>query len=184
MNLKSLYEIRKNVITCTKCELCKDRMNAVPGKGSKNSKIIFIGEAPGRSEDRIGEPFVGAAGKKLSIALEYAGISRDSVYITNVVKCRPPKNRVPKQEERDSCSQHLKSEIELIKPKIICIMGNTAFNSLLGGNNITKNHGKIVTKKGKQYFLMVHPAAAIYNQDLLEMLKKDMKKLVKIISKN
>jgi len=184
MNLKSLDDIRKNVITCTKCDLCKDRTNAVPGKGSKNSKIIFIGEAPGRSEDKVGEPFVGVAGKKLSNALEYAGISRDSVYITNVVKCRPPKNRIPKQEERDSCSQYLKSEIELIKPKIICIMGNTAFNSLLGGNNITKNRGKIVNREGKQYFLMVHPAAAIYNQDLLEVLKKDMKKLVKIISKN
>ena len=184
MNLKSIDAIRKNVITCTKCDLCKDRTNAVPGKGSKNSKIIFIGEAPGRSEDKVGEPFVGVAGKKLSIALEYAGISRDSVYITNVVKCRPPKNRIPKQEERDSCSQYLKSEIELIKPKIICIMGNTAYNSLLSGNNITKNRGKIVNRDGKQYFLTVHPAAAIYNQDLLEMLKKDMKKLVKIISKN
>ncbi|MFB5598047.1 MAG: uracil-DNA glycosylase [Nitrosopumilaceae archaeon] len=182
MSTKSLDGIRKKVVSCTKCDLCHDRINSVPGKGTKDSKIIFIGEAPGRSEDRQGEPFVGAAGKKLSIALEYAGISRDSIYITNVVKCRPPNNRVPTQVEQDACSEYLKAEIALIKPKVICIMGNTAFNSLLGGNNITKNRGKIVTRDGMRYFLTVHPAAAIYNQELLEVLKEDMKKLVQIIS--
>lgn len=182
MNLKSLDKIKEKVISCTKCDLCHDRTNSVPGKGRKDAEIIFIGEAPGRSEDKHGEPFVGAAGKKLSIALEHAGITRDSVYITNVVKCRPPKNRVPTQNERDACSEYLESEISLIKPKVICIMGNTAYNSLLGGNNITKNRGKIVTKNGRQYFLTVHPAAAIYNQELLKVLKKDMKKLVEIIS--
>lgn len=184
MSIKSLDEIRKQVVSCTKCELCKDRTNSVPGKGAKESKIIFIGEAPGRSEDKHGEPFVGAAGKKLSFALEYAGISRDSVYITNIVKCRPPKNRVPTQNERDACSEYLESEISLIKPKVICIMGNTAYNSLLGGNNITKNRGKFVTRDGREYFLTVHPAAAIYNQELLKVLKKDMKKLVKVISES
>ena len=182
MSAKSLDGIREKVVSCTKCELCHDRTNSVPGKGAKDSKIIFIGEAPGRSEDKKGEPFVGAAGKKLSIALEYAGISRDSIYITNVVKCRPPNNRVPTQVEQDACSEYLRAEIALIKPKVICIMGNTAFNSLLGGNNITKNRGKIVIRDGMRYFLTVHPAAAIYNQELLEVLKEDMKKLVKIIS--
>ncbi len=184
MSFKSLESIRDKVVSCTKCDLCNYRTNSVPGKGIKNSRIIFIGEAPGRSEDKQGEPFVGAAGKKLSIALEYAGISRDSVYITNVVKCRPPKNRIPTQIERDACSEYLESEISLIKPKVICIMGNTAYNSLLGGNNITSNRGKIVTKDGRQYFLTVHPAAAIYNQDLLEVLKEDMKKLIKIVSES
>ena len=142
MSISSLEQVRNQVVSCTKCELCKTRNNSVPGKGNHNSEIIFIGEAPGRSEDMIGEPFVGAAGKKLSDALEYAGISRESVYITNVVKCRPPNNRVPSQAEKESCRNYLESEIALIKPKVICIMGNTAYQSILGGKNITKERGQ------------------------------------------
>ena len=142
-------------------------------------KLVFIGEAPGRSEDKKGEPFVGAAGKKLSIALEHAGIARDDVYITNVVKCRPPKNRVPLEKEEKACEGFLKSEISSIQPKIICVMGNTAFHSLLGGGNITKNRGKVIKKDGLTYFVTVHPAATIYNQTLLDVLKEDMKTLVK-----
>ncbi len=176
--MESLEKIQNNVISCTKCELCKTRKNAVPGKGNKNSEVVFIGEAPGRSEDIAGEPFVGAAGKKLSDALEHAGISRESVYITNVVKCRPPKNRVPSQAEKESCRNYLESEIALIKPKVICIMGNTAYQSILGGKNITKERGKFVKKDDKLYFLTVHPAAIIYNQKLMDSLKNDMKKLV------
>lgn len=178
MTFSSLEEIRNQVVTCTKCELCKTRKNSVPGKGNQNSEIIFIGEAPGRSEDKAGEPFVGAAGKKLSTALENAGILRESVYITNVVKCRPPNNRVPTQEEKESCKKYLESEIAIIKPKVICIMGNTAYQSILGGNNITKERGKFVKKDGNLYFLTIHPAAVIYNQKLLDSLENDMKKLV------
>ncbi len=178
MSISSLEQVKNQVVSCTKCELCKTRNNSVPGKGNHNSEIIFIGEAPGRSEDKIGEPFVGAAGKKLSDALEYAGISRESVYITNVVKCRPPNNRVPSHEEKESCRNYLESEIALIKPKVICIMGNTAYQSILGGKNITKERGKFVKKYGNLYFLTVHPAAIIYNQKLMDSLKNDMKKLV------
>ncbi len=178
MSISSLEQVRKQVVSCTKCELCKTRNNSVPGKGNNNSEIIFIGEAPGRSEDMIGEPFVGAAGKKLSDALEYAGISRESVYITNVVKCRPPNNRIPTHAEKESCRNYIESEIALIKPKVICIMGNTAYQSILGGKNITKERGKFVKKDGKLYFLTVHPAAIIYNQKLMDSLKNDMKKLV------
>lgn len=179
--ISSVDQIRKEVISCTKCDLCKTRTNAVPGKGNYSSKVIFVGEAPGRSEDKHGEPFVGAAGKKLSLALEYAGLSRDSVYITNVVKCRPPQNRVPTKTEQDSCSAYLASEISLIKPKVICIMGNTAYHSILGGGNISQNRGKTITKDGHLYFLTIHPAATIYQADLLESLKKDMKTLAKLI---
>ena len=146
MSISSLEQVRNQVTSCSKCELCNTRNNSVPGKGDKNSEIIFIGEAPGRSEDKAGEPFVGAAGKKLSDALEYAGISRDKVYITNVVKCRPPNNRVPTLTEKESCRNYLESEIALIKPKVICIMGNTAYQSILGGNNITKERGKFIKK--------------------------------------
>ncbi len=183
MSISSLEQVRNQVVSCTKCDLCKTRNNSVPGKGDHSSEIIFIGEAPGRSEDNAGEPFIGVAGKKLSDALEYAGISRDSVYITNVVKCRPPKNRVPTLAEKESCRNYLESEIALIKPKVICIMGNTAYQSILGGTNITKERGKFVKKDGNVYFLSVHPAAVIYNQKLLDSLKNDMKKLVSEVKK-
>ena len=129
MNLEILTE---RVIKCTKCDLCKTRTNSVPGKGNFNSDVIFVGEAPGRNEDLQGEPFVGSAGKKLSIALENAGVSRDDVYITNTVKCRPPENRVPTVLEKKACYDYLQKEIEFIKPKIICVLGNTAFGSILG----------------------------------------------------
>lgn len=178
-----LNEIKSRVIACTKCNLSKSRTCAVPGKGNQNADLLFIGEAPGRSEDLKGEPFVGAAGKILSEVLEFAGLSRDDVYITNVVKCRPPDNRVPLQEEKDACSNYLADELETIKPKIICIMGNTAYGSLLGGDSITKNRGKTIEKNGHLYFLTVHPAAAIYNQELKSVLKNDMKILVETLAR-
>lgn len=174
---QKLEDIKQNVINCTKCDLCKTRTNSVPGKGNFKSDVIFVGEAPGRNEDKNGEPFVGVAGKKLSVALDEAGISRESVYITNVVKCRPPKNRVPSTDERETCKEYLKQEISIIKPKIICILGNTAFNSILGGSEITKFRGKVVRKDNQLYFLTIHPAATIYNQQLVDVLKEDISKL-------
>jgi len=180
---KKLETIKQKVIRCTDCDLCKTRTKAVPGKGNFHSDVIFVGEAPGKNEDRNGEPFIGIAGKKLSAALEEAGVSRDDVYITNIVKCRPPKNRVPTAAERETCQEYLKQEIAIIKPKIICILGNTAFSSLLGGSEITKFRGKLVRKDGQMYFLSLHPAATIYNQELVTVLKKDIAKLFGLIAK-
>ena len=179
---QKLKIIRQNVIECTKCDLSKTRTNSVPGKGNFHSNVIFVGEAPGKNEDKKGEPFIGIAGKKLSMALEGAGISREEVYITNIIKCRPPKNRVPTIIERETCQEYLKQEIAIIKPKIICVLGNTAFNSLLGGSEITKFRGKLVRKENQLYFLTIHPAATIYNQKLIAVLKKDIVKLFKLIT--
>ncbi len=179
--MNQLETIKQNVIECTKCELCNTRTNSVPGKGNFQSDVIFVGEAPGRNEDKNGEPFVGAAGKKLSAALEEAGVSREQVYITNVVKCRPPNNRVPNTEERDTCKEYLKKEISIINPKIICVLGNTAFNSVLGGSEITKFRGKLVRKDSQLYFLTIHPAATIYNQELISTLNNDIVKLFDLI---
>jgi len=178
---KKLQKIKQEVTKCKKCELSKTRNNSVPGKGNYKSDVIFVGEAPGKNEDMKGEPFIGIAGKRLSMALESVGITRDEVYITNIVKCRPPKNRVPTTIERDTCKNYIEKEIEIIKPKIICILGNTAFNSLLNGKEIIKFRGKIVRKDNQIYFLTVHPAATIYNQKLINVLKKDVKKLFKLI---
>jgi len=181
--MSEMDSIRAQVISCIKCNLSKTRTNAVPGKGNLKAEILFIGEAPGRNEDLKGEPFVGAAGNILSEALASSGLSRDDVYITNVVKCRPPNNRIPLQEEKESCQPYLSKELEIIKPKIICIMGNTAYGSLLGGNSITKNRGKIIEKDGQRYFLTIHPAAVIYNQELKSVLKADMKSLVETLDR-
>ena len=178
---KKLEKIKQQVVQCTNCELSQTRNNSVPGKGNFRSDVIFVGEAPGKNEDIKGEPFIGIAGKKLSSALENAGISREQVYITNIVKCRPPKNRVPTIIERDTCKNYLEKEIQIIKPEIICILGNTAFKSLLDGKEIIKFRGKIVKKNDQLYFLTIHPAATIYNQKLISVLKKDMKKLFKLI---
>ncbi len=176
-----LEAIRKSVIECTKCDLCKTRTHSVPGKGNFNSDVIFVGEAPGKNEDLKGEPFVGVAGKKLLLALENAGVTRDEVYITNTVKCRPPKNRIPSVLEKETCQEYIQKEIEIIRPKIICVLGNTAFGSILGGNEITKFRGKVGRKDGQLYFITIHPAATIYNQGLIEVLKEDIKKLFEII---
>ena len=178
---KKLEIVKQNVIKCTKCDLSKTRTNSVPGKGNFQSNVIFVGEAPGKNEDKNGEPFIGIAGKKLTIALEEAGISRDEVYITNIVKCRPPNNRVPSNIEKNTCQEYLNEEISIIKPKIICILGNTAFNSILGGSEITKYRGKVVRKDNLLYFLTIHPAATIYNQKLIDVLKNDIVKLFDLI---
>ncbi len=177
-----LESVRNKVIDCKKCGLSKTRTNSVPGKGSFTSDVIFVGEAPGRNEDLKGEPFVGIAGKKLSIALDNAGISRDDVYITNTVKCRPPNNRLPSKTEKEICQSYLQKEIEIIKPKIICVLGNTAFGSVLGGTEITKFRGKVGRKNNQLYFITIHPAATIYNQELIGVLKEDIKKLFDLIT--
>lgn len=180
---EKLNDVRNRVISCINCDLSKSRTNAVPGIGNVKSDVIFVGEAPGRNEDLQGKPFVGTAGQILSEALEFAGFTRDQVYITNVVKCRPPNNRQPNTEERDACRKFLSEELKIIKPKIICILGNTAYSSLLDGNSITKNRGKLVKNNDQLYFVTVHPAAIIYNPGLRQVLKDDFVLLAKTLDK-
>jgi len=175
--MHKLDSIAENVRECQKCKLCETRTKAVPGKGNFDAEVIFVGEAPGKNEDVYGEPFVGAAGKRLDMILEDTGINREDVYITNIVKCRPPKNRVPSKNEEESCNEFINQEIEIINPKIICVMGNTAYGTLLDGKEITKNHGKIVERNGRKFFVTFHPAATIYNQKLVDELKNDFRKL-------
>ncbi len=179
----ALELIQQNVKICKKCNLCSTRKNAVPGEGNVNADIVFIGEAPGKNEDLHGRPFVGAAGKKLDDALENSGLARNDVYITNIVKCKPPKNRIPNYEEKTMCSNYLEHELSIINPKIICLLGNTAFNTILEGNEISKNHGKLIYKEKRMYFVTFHPAAIIYNQKLEKVFKNDIKKLVKTLRK-
>ena len=179
----SLERIASEVIGCPLCKLSRTRRKAVPGEGQVSAKIMFIGEAPGKNEDLEGKPFVGSAGRILDQAMKKAGIERSKVFITNVVKCRPPSNRVPEEDERIACQPYLQRQISLISPKIICILGSTAYSSILGGRSITTSRGKIVKKDGQRYFLTVHPAAAIYNRGLRTMFEKDLFKLSEEIKK-
>jgi len=179
----SLERIAADVRGCPLCKLARTRKNAVPGEGQISAKIMFIGEAPGRSEDEKGKPFVGAAGRILDDLLKKAGIERSQVFITNIVKCRPPNNRVPEEDELIACRPYLDRQIALIKPKVICILGRTAYSSILGGSSITANRGKIVERSGQKYFSTFHPAAVIYNKKLLSTLEADLKKMAAEINK-
>lgn len=180
----SLEKIAIEVVGCSLCKLSRSRKNAVPGDGQTSAKIIFIGEAPGKNEDEKGRPFIGFAGRILDDALQKAGIKRSQVFITNIVKCRPPGNRIPEDNEVAACRPYLDRQISLIAPRIICILGATAYTSILGGKSIKQNRGKIVKRKGQKYLITIHPAAAIYNKNLRHVLEDDLSSLSHEIKKN
>lgn len=180
--------LREKIEKCKKCGLCKDTINAVPGEGSETADILFIGEAPGRDEDKQGKPFVGAAGKFLTKMLQSSGLSRDDVFITNIVKHRPPDNRDPLEDEIQACSGFLEDQIRIIKPKVIVTLGRHAMNRFLPGLKISVDHGQAKRTKGidgmKQvYFPLYHPASALYNPGLRDTLIGDMNKLPILIKK-
>ena len=174
----SLVKVSSEVTVCTKCRLCETRRNAVPGEGLESSRIIFVGEAPGEQEDVKGRPFVGAAGRLLTELLASVGLRREDVYITNVVKCRPPKNRPPRKDESATCRPYLDRQISLITPRIICPMGNSAIHSLMDSDkSVTDLHGMPFEIGPVTFFPMYHPAAALYTFELRKVMEEDFKKL-------
>jgi uracil-DNA glycosylase family 4 len=174
--------LNKEILECQKCPLSKSRKQAVPGEGPQDADIVIIGEGPGHHEDLQGRPFVGAAGQLLTQLLEGAGIKRESVFITNVVKCRPPENRQPLTSERTTCLPFLKRQLELIKPKIICLAGRVPTEVLLGKPvKMGAMHGKIFEKEEQTYFVMYHPAAGLYTQSLVSVMEEDMQHLKSIL---
>ncbi len=159
-------ELEKSIEGCNKCKLCKLRQNIVFGVGNKNADIMFIGEGPGADEDRLGEPFVGKAGKLMDMAFEVVGINRQDVYIANIVKCRPPNNRNPEDDEAFACLNYLRNQVILVKPKIIVLLGSVALKNILGKEyGITANRGKIIEKKGIIYIPTWHPAALLRDEN-------------------
>jgi DNA polymerase len=163
---------------CKKCSLCKTRKNIVLGEGSKTSKILFLGEAPGRQEDLQAKPFVGSAGKFLNEILREAGLKRENIYITNIVKCRPPGNRAPRNDEIKACAPYLEEQIKELKPKIIVLLGNSAARALLDKTiQLTKAHGTTYKKDNIIYFIMYHPASALYLNKLKKVMIEDARKL-------
>ena len=181
--LKSLNE--KWTAECV-CELKKTATQAVPGVGSANAEIVFIGEAPGRSEDKQGEPFVGAAGKFLNEMLNLICIKREDIYITNIVKYRPPNNRDPLPEEKAACREWLLTELQIISPKLIIFLGRHAMNNFFPDLQISGAHGKLLIKQFKNmptkyFFPLYHPAAALYDGSMREILINDFKKIPEVL---
>lgn len=168
---------------CTKCPLHKSRKKAVPGEGSPKAEILFIGEGPGQNEDNLGRPFVGEAGKFLDELLATINIKREDVFITNVVKCRPPNNRDPLDEEVRICTTaYLYAQIKAIKPKLIVTLGRHSMHLFFPQiRSISSVHGKAYKKAGQVYMLMYHPAVSLYQASLKQTLKEDFKKIVEII---
>lgn len=151
--------------SCKRCKLCMNRTNVVIGDGNRNAKVMFIGEGPGADEDIQGIPFVGKAGKLMNMAVEGLEIKREEIYIANVVKCRPPGNRNPEDDEVAACLDYLRSQVMLVKPKIIVLLGNVALKNILGKEyGITSSRGKWVEKKGILYMPTFHPAALLRDE--------------------
>ena len=176
--LKKLH--KKWLQECT-CRLRYSSTQGVPGDGNANAQIVFIGEAPGAKEDKDGRPFVGSAGKFLAEMLESIKMKRDDVYITNIVKYRPPENRDPTSKEISDCAKWLEEEIKLIDPALIVFLGRHSMNHFFPNEKISEAHGILITGehfgKVRNFLPLYHPAAALYNGSLREVLKEDFKKI-------
>lgn len=172
-------ELEQSIVNCNKCRLCVNRKNIVFGQGNKNADIMFIGEGPGADEDIQGLPFVGKAGKLMNMAFEGLGIKREEVYIANIVKCRPPQNRVPEPDEAESCLNYLRNQVILVKPRIIVLLGSTALKNILGKElSITASRGKWIEKKRIYYMPTWHPAALLRDENKKIEFWRDLKSVV------
>ncbi|MBA5865570.1 MAG: uracil-DNA glycosylase [Nitrospira sp. CR1.3] len=182
----TLQELAKSLHNCQRCKLAKlGRSQVVFGVGNPHASIMFVGEAPGFHEDQKGEPFVGAAGKLLNDLLQSAGLSRDQIYIANVIKCRPPNNRDPEPDEVETCKPFLMQQIQLIRPKLVCTLGNWATQTLLERKvGITKVKAQAFYMKDFVIFPLLHPAAALHQGNLLDTLKEDFKKLKEFLDRH
>jgi len=185
--MEKLQLLKEQILNCKRCDLRKTRTNPVIGEGSLDANIMFIGEAPGFNEDKQGKPFVGQAGKIFDELLNSINLKREKIYITNILKCRPPNNRNPTQEEIKICSSHLNKQIDIIKPKVICCLGNFATDYTLKKfglkdkiQGISKIHGQVFntsTLTGTIRIIpLYHPAVVTYNPNMLKILKKDFEK--------
>ncbi len=178
-----LDDIAAEVRVCALCQLAKARSNAVPGEGAPDARIMFIGEGPGEQEDRQGRPFVGPAGQFLGQLLKRVGLEREEVFITNIVKCRPPGNREPMPEEVAACKPYLDGQIAAIWPSVICLLGKPAVMTVLGvAQPMGKIHGQVIERDGVKYVPLYHPAAALHQQSLAPVLLADIVRLKPLLT--
>ena len=179
---KELEKLAKRIVVCTKCELHRSRKKAVPGEGPTHAEIMFIGEGPGARENEQGRPFVGASGKFLDQLLEQASVTRADVWITNVVKCRPPGNRDPLPDEIETCtSNYLQHQIRIVDPSIIVTLGRHSMGLFFKGAKITQIHGQMRKVDDRFVIAMYHPAAALHQISLRSVLMADFAKLPELL---
>jgi DNA polymerase len=178
-----LTTIAEESAACTLCELQHSRKNAVPGAGPPEAEIMFIGEGPGFHENEQGRPFVGAAGKYLEELLAGVALTREQVFITNVVKCRPPGNRDPQIEELQACNGYLERQIQAINPKVIVTLGRFSMAHFLPNARVSQVHGKAVRVGGRTIVPMYHPAAALHQPSLRSVVQADFSQLPSLIAK-
>src|SRR3984893_11140065 len=176
-----LREVAAEVSTCSKCNLCKGRTKAVPGEGNPQAEILFIGEGPGFYEDKQGRPFVGPSGQLLVELLQSINLKREDVFITNVVKCRPPENRDPLPAEIAACNDYLDRQIAAIKPLVIVTLGRISMSKFFGGEKISAIHGRARKKDGYMCIPMFHPAAALRTDSLKDVISNDFKKIPLVV---
>jgi DNA polymerase len=181
-NMSNLNDLYRDIAACQRCSLHKNTTHAVPGEGPENSQIMFIGEAPGFHEDQQGRPFVGAAGQFLEHLLSLIHLTREQVYIANVVKHRPPNNREPLPGELLACRPWLTRQIELISPKMIVTLGRYSMDMFFPGKSVSKIHGTGAKQNGVIYFAMYHPAAALHQQNLRQQIEQDMLKIPALLA--
>ena len=178
-------DLEKSILACKKCRLCTNRTNIVFGQGNKKARLMFIGEGPGADEDKQGIPFVGKAGQLMNNAFQALEINREDVYIANIVKCRPPSNRVPEDDELQTCLNYLRNQVILIKPKIIVLLGSTALKNILGKEyGITAVRGNWMEKNGIKYMPTWHPAALLRDENKKIEFWQDLKEAKKYIDNN
>lgn len=178
-----LNRIAGEVASCTKCTLHHSRKFAVPGEGPPNAEIMFVGEGPGFHENEQGRPFVGAAGKFLEELLASIGLTRKDVFITNVVKCRPPGNRDPQQDELTACSVYLDHQIQTINPKVIVTLGRYSMAYFIPNAKISSIHGQAMQIRGRLIVAMYHPAAALHQGSLRPVIETDFSRIPELIAK-
>lgn len=180
-----MERLNAEVEHCTRCPLHLNTTHGVPGEGPYDADIMLVGEGPGYNEDKQGRPFVGAAGKFLDqVLLPLAGLKRSEVYIANVVKHRPPNNRDPMPNELAACLPYLQRQIKLINPHVIVTLGRFSLGTFFPGDMISKVHGQVRTREGRNFFHMYHPAAALHQERLRQTLEEDMKKLGKFLQED
>lgn len=181
-NSEKLSALREQIAVCTRCELYRTATNPVPGDGNPDARILFIGEAPGHHEDAQGKPFVGNSGKFLSELLMKAGLTREDVFITNIVKHRPPGNRDPLPDEILACAHFLREQIEIIDPDVIVTLGRFSMLQYFPGERISKIHGQPKEVGGRLVVPMYHPAAALHNGALRPEIEADFMRLPKLLA--
>ncbi len=170
---KKLAELHKRIEECVLCSLHKTRTHAVPGEGPLDAKLFFIGEAPGAQEDKTGRPFVGRSGEFLTSLIEKIGLSRDDVFITSILKSRPPNNRKPLNSEIEVCCPYVEQQIEIVNPQIIVLLGGVAIDSMIGPWKVSESHGRIYEANDRTYFMTYHPAAALRFPRIKELMHQD-----------